>query len=204
MKPPVKLGVVTLALSLAVGLIGGLWLQYRDAYLVLEVTVTADHDDKFHFYSDHGDGWISDEWSRPLKAGVTTKLYFKCHKKDLKRFKFEPLREPGEIRFENVLFTERIDRLLQPFPLEKIYAKKDIELISEAGKLPLVFQAPEGAKDPQIYVSKVKEWEFSTRRDLWDSRLPWRSLRIALVSFLLIFPITLTVLKSESRSGSNL
>ena len=77
---------VTAAASLLVGLAAGLWLQYRDALVILEVTLVSEHDDRFHFYSDHGSGWVSDEWSRPLKAGVPTKLYMKFHKAGIKRY----------------------------------------------------------------------------------------------------------------------
>ena len=191
--------IVSLLAALVVGLVGGIWFQYRDSVVVIELVVTSDHDDRFHFYSDYGDGWEKDEWARPIKAKVATKLHLKFSKNKIKRFKFEPLRKAGEIRFESIQYTDRIDRPLRPFPLEKITPKKDIELVSEPEQLPMVFKVPEGAKDPQIYVNDAREWEFSTRRDLWDSRMLWTSLRIAFVSFLLILPVTMTQLRDQEE-----
>ena len=199
MKRQKKAIQVSLLAALVVGLVGGIWFQYRDSIVVIEVVVTSDHDDRFHFYSDYGDGWVKDEWARPIKAGVATRLHLKFSKNGIKRFKFEPLREAGEIRFESIQYTERVDRPMRPFPLEKIAPKKDIELVSDSGQLPMVFRVPQGAKDPQIYVTDTREWEFSTRRDLWDSRMMWTSLRITLVAFLLILPVTLTQLREKGQ-----
>ena len=180
------------------GLTAGLWFQYSDAWVTLEVTAVSDHDDRFQFYWQHeGEKkWHPDQWPRPIRKDVSTRFYLKFRKNHLRRFKFEPLREPGIIRFTSIRVADRFDLPFRPFPTDRLAARRDIERLPDEADGTAVFRVPEGAGDPQIYVEDVDEFQLSAS-DFFNARLPERIGRSALAMLLLLIPLVMMALEKK-------
>ena len=178
----------------------GLWFQYSDAWVTLEVTAVSDHDDRFQFYWQHeGEKkWNPDQWPRPVRKDVPTKLFLKFRKNNLKRFKFEPLREPGIVRFTSIRVADRFDLPFRPFPTDRLTARRDIERLPDEADGTVVFQVSEGAEDPQIYVDDVDEFQLSAS-DFFNKRLPARIARSALAMALLLVPLVMMTLRTDGK-----
>jgi hypothetical protein len=189
---------------LAAGLGAGLWFQYSDAWITLEITAVSDHDDRFQFYWQHeGEKrWNPDQWPRPVRKGVPTKLFLKFRKDRLKRFKIEPLREPGIVRFTSIRVADRFDLAFRPFPAERLTARRDIERLPDEADGTAVFRVPEGAEDPQIYVEDVAEFQLSAA-DFFNRRLPGRVARSALAMALLLIPLVMMALETTKKGTAD-